>query len=183
MPLSRRDFLKLAAASVLAAPLPCLSGQGLPRALWLQRDKEWGLIDIESEEGYRQACWLLRDTQAGRTASASMRLLQTAAWMQAFFAAYQVHRPFVVHSGFRTRFTNEACGGAKASLHLQDASGCFHAMDIHMDGIPVDYLGNLAVLARQGGVGLYADQPNGFVHIDDGRVRYWRKAQDGKPGR
>ena len=33
--------------------------------LWLQRDKEWGLIDIESSEGYRQACWLLRDTQVG----------------------------------------------------------------------------------------------------------------------
>ena len=94
MPLSRRDFLKLAAASIVAAPLPCLSGEELPRALWLQRDKEWGLIDIESSEGYRQACWLLRDTQAGQTASASMRLLQTAAWMQAFFAAYQMHRPF-----------------------------------------------------------------------------------------
>ncbi len=77
MPLSRRDFLKLAAASIVAAPMPCLSGEALPRALWLQRDKEWGLIDIESSEGYRQACWLLRDTQAGRAASASMRLLQT----------------------------------------------------------------------------------------------------------
>ena len=41
MPLNRRDFLKLAAASALAAPLPCLSGQEPPRALWLQRDKEW----------------------------------------------------------------------------------------------------------------------------------------------
>jgi len=129
--------MKLAAASIVAAPLPCLSGEALPRALWLQRDKEWGLIDVESGEGYRQACWLLRDTQAGQTASASMRLLQTAAWMQAFFAAYQIHRPFVVHSGFRTKFTHSTCGGAKASLHKQDANGCFHAMDIHMDGIPV----------------------------------------------
>ncbi len=183
MPLNRRDFLKLAAASIVAAPLPCLSGEALPRALWLQRDKEWGLIDIESGEGYRQACWLLRDTQAGQTAAASMRLLQTAAWMQAFFAAYQVHRPFMVHSGFRTKFTHSACGGAKASLHMQDESGFFHAMDIHMDGIPVNYLGNLAALARQGGVGFYADRPKGFVHIDDGRVRYWRKVQGRKPSR
>jgi len=95
--------------------------------------------------------------------------------MQAFFAAYQVHRPFVVHSGFRTTYTNETCGGAKASLHMQDSSGYFHAMDIHMDDIPVDYLGRLAALAHQGGVGFYADRPGGFVHIDDGRVRYWRK--------
>ena len=27
-----------------------------------------------------------------------------------------------------------------------------------MDGIPVNYLGNLATLARQGGVGFYADR-------------------------
>ncbi len=176
MPLSRRDFLKLAAASALCAPLPCLSEQSQqPRALWLQRGPEWGLIDIESEESRRQACWLLRDTLASRTALASTRLLQTAAWMQAFLAAYQVHRPFVVHSGFRTRLTNEACGGAKASLHMQDGSGYFHAMDIHMDVIPVDYLGRLAALAHQGGVGFYADRPRGFVHIDDGRVRVWRK--------
>jgi hypothetical protein len=49
MPTSRRDFLKFIAASALAAPLPCLSGQEPPRALWLQREKEWGLLDIESE--------------------------------------------------------------------------------------------------------------------------------------
>jgi len=175
MTLTRREFLKLACVTTLTAPLPCLPQQETPRALWLQRDKEWGLLDIQSEEGYRQACWLLRDTQAGKVSAASPRLLQTAAWMQAFFAAYQVHRPFVVHSGFRTRLTNETCGGAKASLHMQDAAGQFHAMDIHMDGIPVDYLGRLAALAHQGGVGFYADRPRGFVHIDDGRVRYWRK--------
>ncbi|MCX7108638.1 MAG: DUF882 domain-containing protein [Proteobacteria bacterium] len=61
----------------------------------------------------------------------------------------------LVSNGFSTRLTNETCGGAKASLHMQDESGFFHAMDVHMDGIPVDYLGNLAALARQGGVGFY----------------------------
>lgn len=179
--LSRRGFLKLASGSALAlAAMPGLAGQGAPRALWLQRGKEWGMLDIASDAGYRQACWLLRDTQAGKAAAASARLLQTAAWMQAFFAAYQVHRPFMVHSGFRTRFTNEVAGGAKASLHMADGAGSFHAMDIHMDGIPVEYLGRLAALAHQGGVGFYEDRARGFVHVDDGRVRYWRKGGRGK---
>lgn len=104
----------------------------------------------------------------------SPRLLRTAAWMQAFLAAYQVHRPFIVHSGYRTRFTNEAVGGARASLHMLDSSGLFHAMDIHVTGISPEYLGRLAALAHQGGVGFYTDRKHGFVHIDDGRVRYWR---------
>jgi uncharacterized protein YcbK (DUF882 family) len=43
-----------------------------------------------------------------------------------------------------------------------------------MDGIPVNYLGQLAQVAQQGGVGFYTDRKQGFVHVDDGRVRYWR---------
>jgi uncharacterized protein YcbK (DUF882 family) len=172
---TRRDFIKALAASMATVSMPS-SGQDSPRSLWLQRNDERAMMDIASGSGYRQACWLLRDIQAGRVAAASMKLLQTAAWMQAFFAAYQVHRPFIVHSGFRTKSTNEICGGARASLHMQDSSGCFHAMDIYMDGISVDYLGRLAALARQGGVGFYSDRPRGFVHIDDGRARYWRKS-------
>ena len=176
--MNRRDFLRV----MLAGGTACATGwPGLavgenqpPRALWLRRDKEWALLDIESERDYRMACWLLRDVRKGQTAAASMRLLQTAAWMQAFLALYQVHRPFEVHSGFRTRFTNEMVGGARASLHMLDPQGYFHAMDIHMEGITPDYLGRLAALARQGGVGFYTDRVNGFVHIDDGRVRYWR---------
>jgi uncharacterized protein YcbK (DUF882 family) len=44
-----------------------------------------------------------------------------------------------------------------------------------MEGISTEYLGRLAALAHQGGVGFYTDRPQGFVHIDDGRIRYWRK--------
>lgn len=173
----RRDFLKAMAwvglAWIDAAPAPA-DGRPAPSALWLRRDREWALLDIEAERDYRTACWLLRDVRAGRSASVSLRLLRTAAWMQAFLAAYQVHRPFMVHSGYRTRFTNEAVGGAKASLHMLDPAGFFHAMDFHVEGISPEYLGRLAALAHQGGVGFYTDRRNGFVHVDDGRVRYWR---------
>jgi hypothetical protein len=175
--MNRRSFFKCVAAGCAAWAVGAealADGENPPRALWLARGRESGLLDIAAERDYQAACWLLRDTLRGREALASMRLLQTAAWMQAFLALYQVHRPFVVHSGFRTRYTNELAGGAKASLHMLDPQGYFHAMDIHMAGISPEYLGRLAALARQGGVGFYTDRDNGFVHIDDGRVRYWR---------
>jgi uncharacterized protein YcbK (DUF882 family) len=76
----------------------------------------------------------------------------------------------MVNSGYRTRYTNEKCSGAKASLYMIGKCGQFHAMDIHMEGIPVNYLGQLA----QGGVGFYTDRKNWFVHVEDGRVRFWR---------
>jgi uncharacterized protein YcbK (DUF882 family) len=174
---NRRDFIKALAAGCTAlagGEAVAAAGRSSPRTLWLRREREWALLDIGAERDYRTACWLLRDVRAARSAWASPRLLQTAAWMQAFLAMYQVHRPFIVHSGYRTKFTNEAVGGAKASLHMQDPSGYFHAMDIHMEGIAAEYLGRLAALAHQGGVGFYTDRRHGFVHIDDGRVRYWR---------
>ena len=44
---------------------------------------------------------------------------------------------------------------------MLDMRGQFHAMDIHMDGIPVNYLGQLAQVAQQGGVGFYTDRNKG----------------------
>jgi uncharacterized protein YcbK (DUF882 family) len=171
----RRDFLKFMAASSLIAAMPALqAGAVEPRVLWLQRGQDSARFDFWTPEGYKAACWLLRDIKADQTAQASMRLLRTVAWMQAWLAAYSIHKPAMVHSGYRTRYTNEKCGGAKASLHMLDMRGQFHAMDIHMDGIPVNYLGQLAQVAQQGGVGFYTDRKQGFVHVDDGRVRYWR---------
>lgn len=172
----RRDFLKrvvLGCAGLVPARLSL--GAESPRALWLARDRQAWRLDLAAQADYRTACWILRDTAAGGLeALASPRMLLTAAWMQAFLTLYGVHRPFHVHSGFRTLATNTACGGARASQHLRDGAGYFHAMDIHMEGIPVDYLGRLAALAHQGGVGFYSNRKRGFVHVDDGRVRYWR---------
>jgi hypothetical protein len=177
--MNRREFVKHVAAGVGALALWGPEGVWaqpgtLPSALWLRRDGKTGQLDIDQPNGYRWACWLLRDTYAGREAPASLGLLRTAAWMQAFLALYGVHRPFEVHSGYRTRLTNELCDGARASQHLLKPDGCFHAMDIHMNGIPTEYLGRLAALAHQGGVGFYENRKRGFVHIDDGRARYWR---------
>jgi hypothetical protein len=177
--MSRREFFKRMAAGVGAWAVMTpgrlwAETQALPSALWLRRDGQAGLLNLDQPNDYRQACWLLRDTQAGREAPASLGLLRTAAWMQAFLAIYGVHRPFEIHSGYRTKLTNDLCDGARASQHLLKPDGYFHAMDIHMDGIPTEYLGRLAALAHQGGVGFYAHRKRGFVHIDNGRVRYWR---------
>jgi uncharacterized protein YcbK (DUF882 family) len=175
--MNRRDFFKhvaLGVAALTATPGLALAAPEV-RTLWLMRREtgEHATLDLASADDYRRACWLLRDVYAGgQQAWASMGLLRTAAWMQAFLAAYQVHRPFHVHSGYRTQYTNGICRGARASLHMRDGAGYFHAMDIHVNGVSPEYLGRLAALAHQGGVGFY--RRKGFVHIDDGRVRYWR---------
>ena len=175
--MNRRDFLKAAiaaTASIQTGPVYSAPAAASPRALWLTSHGESRHLDILTPADYQAACWLLRDWRTQKVASASLRLLETAAWMQAFLALYQIHRPFVVHSGYRTKFTNELVGGARASMHMLDPQGYFHAMDIHMNGVSAEYLGRLAALAHQGGVGFYTHRSQEFVHIDDGRVRYWR---------
>lgn len=172
--LTRREFLRRTAAATLAvAATPVWSGPA-PSILWLRRNDDTLRLDFSTDLGYQAACWLLRDVRAGgRLAAASPQLLRLTAWMQAYLGASGIHRPFVVHSGFRTRYTNDVVGGARASMHLRDAGGRFHAMDLHADGIPAEYLGRLARSLRAGGVGLYHSQR--FVHLDDGRVRHWEK--------
>lgn len=177
--MNRRSFMKLLGISVLASTTGNpLYAAGQPsntnKMLWLQRGDDNLKLNIGTTEGYQGACWILRDTTANKSAWASMELLETLAWMQAWLAAYQVHKPFIVHSGFRTKYTNELAGGAKASLHMRDGSGFFHAADIRVPGISAEYIGRLAALAHQGGVGFYTNRKLGFTHVDDGRVRYWR---------
>ncbi|MNT95801.1 hypothetical protein D3C72_2377530 [compost metagenome] len=51
--------------------------------------------------------------------------------------------------------------------------GVFRAVDFSTREISAEYLGRLAYLARQGGVGFYTQRD--FVHNDvDERVRTWR---------
>jgi uncharacterized protein YcbK (DUF882 family) len=79
--------------------------------------------------------------------------------------------PYEVISGYRSPFTNAALrrhssGVAEHSLHLQG-----RAIDVRLPGFPTDRLRDLALGMGRGGVGFYAQSD--FVHLDNGRVRYW----------
>ncbi|GLC94842.1 hypothetical protein Tamer19_42500 [Cupriavidus sp. TA19] len=174
----RRDFLRAAVAA--AAIAPCVGvrealGQeaAMPSVLWLRRGKDQARIDFATPEGYRAAAYLLRDVQAGFTGSPHPALLRLLAWEQAWLSAYGYTIPFVVHSGCRVAATNSREGGVQNSRHLPNQMGVFRAVDFSTREILAEYLGRLAYLAGQGGVGFYTQRD--FVHNDvDERVRTWR---------
>lgn len=174
--MTRRGFLRLVAASasaVVARPARAVNDPS-SRALWLRRGGDAVLLDLDTPEGYKGAAWMLRDVHAGVIGRPSPDLLRLLAWAQAWLAAYGYHECYAVHSGLRTPFTNQMTEGAALnSRHLPNANMVFRASDVSMARIDASYLARVFALAKYGGVGLY--DRRGFVHVDDDRVRYWRK--------
>ncbi|AMR78576.1 hypothetical protein A2G96_12950 [Cupriavidus nantongensis] len=174
----RREFLRAAVAAATIAP--CVGVREalaqevvMPSVLWLRRGKDHARIDFATPEGYRAAAYLLRDVQAGFTGSPHPALLRLLAWEQAWLSAYGYTIPFVIHSGCRVASTNSREGGVQNSRHLPNQMGVFRAVDFSTREISAEYLGRLAYLARQGGVGFYNQRD--FVHNDvDEKVRAWR---------
>jgi uncharacterized protein YcbK (DUF882 family) len=80
-------------------------------------------------------------------------------------------QPFEVISGYRSPKTNaflrrHSSGVAEHSLHIQG-----RAIDVRMSGFPTRKLRELALSMQRGGVGFYPTSD--FVHLDNGRVRWW----------
>ncbi len=79
---------------------------------------------------------------------------------------------YEIISGYRSPESNAkmsarpGSGVAKKSLHLQG-----RALDVRLKGCPCSNLRDLALAAKQGGVGYY--QRSDFVHIDTGAFRTW----------
>lgn len=175
--MERRQFLKAVTASCLA----CESGMAMadddtqggqvyrtPTILWMRRGGDELRFDYSTSEGFQQASWLLRDVQANQSGQPDWRLLQTLSWMQTWLAMYGHHVRFEALSGLRTHATNRRIeGAAQNSFHLPDARGVFRAVDFRTRTVPSDYLGKLAAMLQQGGVGFYQRD---FTHIDTGAV-------------
>ncbi|WP_162878137.1 D-Ala-D-Ala carboxypeptidase family metallohydrolase [Trinickia diaoshuihuensis] len=176
--LGRRAFCKSFAAAVAVAPFiaPARALEAAdvapPTLLWLRRGSDEAMIDYSTDQGFSAVAWMLRDVRAGVVGVPEWRLLQQWSWMQAWLAAYGRHVRFDIHSGLRTKETNAHYEGALASYHLPDARGVFRAGDFSTPSIPSEYMGRLAYLSQQGGVGLYARD---FIHTDvRGRTLAWR---------
>lgn len=154
-------------------PASTSAGNAEPSFLWLARNGERARFNFATPEGYKQAAWFLRDVRAGVIGRPNLDLLRLIAWTQGYLAVYGYDVPYDVHSGLRTQWTNQRTEGAsRASMHLPDKRGVFHAMDYSARGLTPDYLSKLLSYPRFGGVGRY-DNRN-FVHADVGRIRSWR---------
>jgi uncharacterized protein YcbK (DUF882 family) len=80
-------------------------------------------------------------------------------------------QPFHIVSAYRSPETNSILaansdGVAKGSLHMQGK-----AIDLYIEGIPLNELRHAAINLHGGGVGYYPN--SNFVHVDVGRVRVW----------
>jgi uncharacterized protein YcbK (DUF882 family) len=79
--------------------------------------------------------------------------------------------PYQVISAYRSPQTNSALrsrssGVAEHSMHMEG-----RAIDVRMAGFPTRKMYELARQMGRGGVGFY--EKSDFVHVDNGRVRFW----------
>ena len=117
----------------------------------------------------RRLEWFMRDWREGRSMPVDPDLLRFLARLGHATVLEGHDGEIVLHSGFRTRKTNEMLrraskGAAANSLHLRAK-----AADISLAGLRPAQLAGTARRMGLGGVGLYS----GFVHVDTGRPRHW----------
>lgn len=148
-----------------------------PRSLWLRRQTGQGIEEVREvyfadgqiiANGYIRACQLLRDVRAGQAVQISPVLLDVLCGIQGFLTAHGYAIPLLTTSGYRSPATNAATeGAARNSMHMQG-----RAWDGRMPGVSSQVLASIALYLQAGGVGLY--QGRDFLHVDDGRLRFWR---------
>lgn len=148
-----------------------------PRSLWMQRRTERGIEDVNevyffngqvSGAGYLSICRLMRDVRAKEAVQMSIVLLDVLCGLQGYLRAHDYTLPLVTTSGFRNSTTNGMTeGAARNSMHTQG-----RAWDGRMPGITPELMARIALYLQGGGVGLY--QNKNFLHVDDGRLRFWR---------
>ncbi|WP_434778499.1 YcbK family protein [Neisseria sp. Ec49-e6-T10] len=119
-------------------------------------------------EQYKAACWLFRDAKDQNSmVSMDVGLFNLLYGMQEWARQAGVSNPLItLNSGHRTARRNQSIeGAAHNSLHIPG-----QAADITMRGVTINQIVAMAKHYHVGGVGTYSS----FVHIDTGRVRFWR---------
>jgi uncharacterized protein YcbK (DUF882 family) len=112
---------------------------------------------------------VLRDHRSGDTHEIDVRLFDQ---LHDLALAAHCDARYEIISGYRSPESNAkmsarpGSGVAKKSLHMQG-----RALDVRLKGCPCSDLRDLALAAKQGGVGYY--QRSDFVHIDTGTFRTW----------
>jgi uncharacterized protein YcbK (DUF882 family) len=177
----RREFLKksiLLGASMTVSPYELF-------AYRLPVDRKIKLYNIHTGEHLKATYWskdhfvkselhkinhFLRDYRTGETQNMDIKLLDLLYSIQLI---RDTSKPFQVVSGYRSPKTNEMLrrrseGVAKNSFHLKA-----RAIDINLPGTELKDLKKLAKFLQRGGVGYYPK--SGFMHIDTGPIRYWKR--------
>ena len=172
----RRNFLRGAGAALVLLPLG---------AAWARAPERRSLSFVHTHTGERLSSVYFQDGQyhGGELArinqllrdfrTGDVRIIDTG--VLDILADLRVladrDEPYEVICGYRSPQTNAALrarsnGVAEHSLHLQG-----RAIDVRLPGVPTSRLRELALAMGRGGVGFYPQSD--FVHLDNGRLRYW----------
>jgi uncharacterized protein YcbK (DUF882 family) len=173
---SRRRFLQRAGAVLVLLPFGAAwAGTPVRRSLsFVHTHTGEQLSSVYFEDGEYRAAelgrinQLLRDFRTGDVHPIDTEVLDILADLRVLADRDE---PYEVISGYRSPQTNatlrrHSSGVAEHSLHLQG-----RAIDLRLPGVPTERLRELALAMGRGGVGYYAQSD--FVHLDNGRVRYW----------
>lgn len=177
--LSRRGFLKMSAAAMLAAAVP---GQALA-AMSTGAERKLSFYHLHTGEKLDAVYWadgayqqdslgeiyhLLRDFRSGDVNPIDTGLLDL---LHNLSMKLDTTAQFHVISGYRSPNTNamlakHSHGVARHSLHMDGL-----AVDIRLPGRDLADVHRAALSLKSGGVGYYP--VSDFVHVDVGRVRQW----------
>lgn len=180
--LSRRGFLKMSAAAMLAAAMP---GQALA-AISAGAERKLSFYHLHTGEKLSAVYWadgayqqdsladiyhLLRDFRSGDVSPIDTGLLDL---LHSLSMKLDTTAEFQVVSGYRSPTTNamlakNSSGVARHSLHMDGL-----AIDIRLPGRDLAKVHRAALALKGGGVGYYP--VSDFVHMDVGRVRQWTGA-------
>ncbi len=110
----------------------------------------------------------LRDHRTGEVYSMDLQLIDI---LSAIRNVTESQGTFEIISAYRSPKTNKALrqqggGVAKRSLHMQG-----RALDIRLTDVRTADLRKAALAMKSGGVGYYPK--SNFIHLDNGRVRFW----------
>lgn len=175
---NRRRFLRHAGVTAVGVLLPfgaTWARSPEPRSLSFvhtHTDERLSVVYFESGEyvdsQLERINWLLRDFRTGDVHPIAPETLDILADLQKLS---DHNGPYEVISGYRSPKTNEELhrhsgGVAEHSLHMEG-----RAIDVRLRGFPTERLHEIALGMGRGGVGFYPSSD--FVHLDNGRVRYW----------
>ncbi len=175
-PPGRRRFLQRAGAALLVLPFGAAWARVPARrsVSFVHTHTGEELSSVYFEAGQYRAAELeridrlLRDFRTGDVHPIDTGVLDILADLRVLADRDE---PYEVISGYRSPLTNatlrrHSSGVAEHSLHMQG-----RAIDVRLPGVATRRLRDLALGMARGGVGFYAQTD--FVHLDNGRLRYW----------
>lgn len=181
--MSRRDIIRLGLMTAAASIIP-YNSMAAVRDILSDEKRMLSLYNLHSKEYLYTVYWkdgeyipdaladinyMLRDHYCGAVKPIDKKLINLLFTIQ---QKLDTGEPYHIISGYRTVKTNDYLRrhkkkAAKRSLHLYGK-----AVDLRLPGCKLKVLRRTAYKMKAGGIGYYPGSNS--VHLDVGRVRYWR---------